>query len=257
MGFGIYTRFRRLIGLLLPVPHDDRAQTQSIVERLYTGTAIQVISGPFQGMACLPRAHGSQLLPKLIGSYEEPIHPWIRDTLGTLYDAIVDVGCAEGYYVVGLARAHSLAQLYAIDTDPLALHDTRELAALNGVGKRVHGFPVFNAPLLAEVHARHRRVLLFVDVEGAETQLLALPGVERCDIIVELHDCFRPGISDAVIERLHPTHHLTLVVDHPWREPVNLGGASQRLDAGEQAALYDERRPARMRWLRALKRSPT
>src|SRR4051812_14244715 len=64
-----------------------------------------VLSGPFAGMAYVRQAAGSCLAPKLIGCYEAELHGVVARILRTGYTQIVDIGCAEGYYAVGLARS--------------------------------------------------------------------------------------------------------------------------------------------------------
>ena len=61
--------------------------------------------GPFAGLQ-YPEltAVGSALYPKLLGSYQREIQGWIEEICAAGYSEIVDVGFAEGYYAVGLAR---------------------------------------------------------------------------------------------------------------------------------------------------------
>src|SRR5689334_17519514 len=60
--------------------------------------------GPFVGMRYLRSACCERILPKLLGSYEEELWPALRRLAALPIPAVVNVGCAEGYYAVGLAR---------------------------------------------------------------------------------------------------------------------------------------------------------
>jgi len=63
-----------------------------------------VQNGHFKGMKYIKRSSGSALLPKILGSYEEPIQGWIREVIEDKnYENILDIGCAEGYYACGFA----------------------------------------------------------------------------------------------------------------------------------------------------------
>ncbi len=62
-----------------------------------------VQGGPFAGMAYLHRSLDGPLPPRLLGCYEAELHGALERILGTRYDTVVDIGCAEGYYAVGLA----------------------------------------------------------------------------------------------------------------------------------------------------------
>jgi hypothetical protein len=57
--------------------------------------------GPFQSMKYIEHANGNQLLPKILGSYEQPIQDWLWNAISKQYETIIDIGCAEGYYAVG------------------------------------------------------------------------------------------------------------------------------------------------------------
>ncbi|MDZ7906377.1 MAG: hypothetical protein U5N55_11810 [Cypionkella sp.] len=72
---------------------------------------------------------------RLLGAYEASLHPVIKDICTCDYAQIIDVGCAEGYYAVGLARRLPAARVFAARQQPYcARKNARKLAALNGVG---------------------------------------------------------------------------------------------------------------------------
>ena len=70
-------------------------------------------SGPFAGMSCISEAICSSLVPKLLGSYESELHQVLNQILETDYQNVIDIGCAEGYYAVGLALRLPNARVYA------------------------------------------------------------------------------------------------------------------------------------------------
>jgi hypothetical protein len=80
-----------------------------------------VLSGPFKGMK-YPNleAFGSCIYPKILGSYERELHDTLNSISNTRYSEIIDVGCAEGYYAVGLSLQHPEARVYAYDIDETA-----------------------------------------------------------------------------------------------------------------------------------------
>ncbi len=77
-------------------------------------------------------------MPKLLGSYESELHATLEELLAHEYTAVVDVGCAEGYYAVGLGLRLRNAAIYAFDTNPRARSACAEMAKLNGVDSRIH-----------------------------------------------------------------------------------------------------------------------
>jgi hypothetical protein len=172
----------------------------------------RVATGPFAGMRYIDNAHGSRLIPKLVGSYEAELHEIIQRVIDHAPPVVIDVGCAEGYYAVGFARALPDANVIAFDISEPARALCAELARANGVIDRVfiqgrcdcatlHRLPLTGAFLL-------------VDCEGDELELLQpdlVPGLAHTTILVELHDCFVPGLSQRLLARFESTHHVRLV----------------------------------------------
>ena len=61
-------------------------------------------SGPFAGMRYVDTATEGALVPRLLGTYESELHPYLKRFAAEGCEDVIDVGCAEGYYAVGLAR---------------------------------------------------------------------------------------------------------------------------------------------------------
>ena len=95
------------------------------------------MGGPFQGMRFGSRAAEGCYLPKLLGCYEHELHPIIARLPRRGYRRVVNIGCAEGYYAVGLARLLPTATVLAFDSTAGARKLCAELAALNGVAERI------------------------------------------------------------------------------------------------------------------------
>jgi len=200
-----------------------------------------VAGGPFAGMKYVRAACGSSLSPKLIGSCELEIQTWIRDLLRRRFSAIIDVGSAEGYYAVGFARLEPTAQVVAFDTDPVARHLCRRMSEQNGVGSRVSVRSKCTPEVLCEMDLRG--TLLVVDCETYELELLdpkKVPGLSQATILVEMHDCYVPGLTDVVTQRFAETHSMkwTQAESRDPAEFTILGG----LDPVLREAAVDEGR---------------
>jgi SAM-dependent methyltransferase len=228
----------------------------SRIERLTrkVGAALDwmVASGPFQGMHYVQESHGSRLLPKLIGSYESCLHTIIAELAAMQPAVVVDVGCAEGYYAVGLARLLPNAVVFAFDTDPAAQDACRRLAVLNGVDRRVMvGGYCGHAALSA---LRLDGAALICDCEGYELELLdpaVIPGLARAFILVELHDWLIPELSQTLYSRFAGTHNIDVIDEespHPHCPTVLEGlDAADRLLALDEDRVFNGRRVP-MQW---------
>ena len=102
----------------------EAARRDSLIEaaRIASSPDLTVRNGPFRGMRYPERASvGSALVPKLLGSYERELQPVLEDILAREHSEIVDIGCAEGYYAVGLALRLPAARVFAYDTNVMAI----------------------------------------------------------------------------------------------------------------------------------------
>lgn len=228
-----------------------------MVNDIYGSQELSVLNGPFKGMRYIDASNGSQLLPKLVGSYEEPIHKWVYEIIQKgEYTTIIDVGCAEGYYAVGLALAtKSKPRILAFDIDKYALENAKRLAEINGVSGTIYFNDKFNSSIVDKIYGANpkTKTLVFMDVEGAELDLLNTikdPAILRCDVLVELHDCFFPGVTEKIIEYFQKSHYLEIVVDYPWRANNYFLNGKDFNKENEQF-LFDEKRPMAMRWMYA------
>jgi hypothetical protein len=186
-------------------------RTRAIASTYLSREGARVRSGPFAGMAYANAFEGSQIT-RLLGVYEAGLHPHLQAFAAEGLDCMIDVGCAEGYYAVGLARMMPDLTVYAFDIEEKARIACAALAAANEVSDRViiggefkpDGFEAFAG----------RRALVMVDAEGAELDILqpALsPALAGMNVIVETHDVFRPGTMKILVERFSPTHSIVQV----------------------------------------------
>ncbi|HEV7684458.1 MAG TPA: methyltransferase [Pyrinomonadaceae bacterium] len=179
-----------------------------------------VQSGPFAGMAYISEAVCSSLVPKLLGSYEGELHEVLGQILKREYETVIDVGCAEGYYAVGLALRLPRARVYAFDIDTRARALCTSLAEVNKVAERVIVAGECNHEKLNSLI--RGRTLIVCDCEGCELPLLdpaLAPELAKSDLLVELHDMIIPGITPTIISRFTQTHEITLI-DAEERDPT-------------------------------------
>jgi hypothetical protein len=187
-----------------------RAQVLANTLRARDGTT--VLAGPFKGMRYGVAAAEGAWAARLLGVYESSLAPVIEAVIARAYPQILDIGCAEGFYAVGLARRMAESRVFAHDIDPRARVLAGQLAAANGVEGRVVvggeiGHRDFDLCLKA-------RTFVLCDIEGAEETLLdpvAAPGLLSADILVEVHEGMKPGLTDRLVSRFAASHHITRI----------------------------------------------
>lgn len=169
-------------------------------------------AGPFAGMIYDRPASEGAALARRLGLYERELHPILAKIIASSPDLILDIGCAEGYYAVGLARACPKARVMARDTNPMAQKSCAALAAKNGVAARVDIGGVVDGAILAQLAGQ--KAVIICDIEGAEDGLLdpdQHSALRDCPILVEVHDCFAPGLSGRIAARFAASHEITCI----------------------------------------------
>jgi SAM-dependent methyltransferase len=212
-----------------------------------------VRDGPFKGLR-YPEAEsfGSVLAPKIVGSYEFELRHVLSEVAKAGYTEVVDIGCAEGYYAVGLARLLDSVHVYAFDINPVALALCSEMARVNGVSERVSvlggcdRLGLLSLPLGA-------RALIISDCEGFEGQIFDAGVAEafaRHDFLIEVHDFLDPEISSRLKGAFKATHDLEVIpsVDDLDKVRVYDFPVLEGLSAKERFEVLREGRPCRMEW---------
>ena len=181
-------------------------------EALVAAHGRQVLGGPFKGLKYGESVSCSAYVAKLVGSYEEELHETIEKIISRNYKTVIDVGCAEGYYAVGLAKRMPQAKVYAFDADPDAKRMCRGLARLNAVQSKVVIGGWCDHAALERLAGKD--AIVVCDCEGFELDLLdpvEAPILRTSDMLVELHDLFRPEITPTLLSRFEATHNITLI----------------------------------------------
>lgn len=229
-----------------------RARRQTLLAALIQHHGSVVQSGPFAGMIVperISRDDGA-LLPKLLGFYEAELHPVIDDIVASAPDLIVNVGAAEGYYAVGMARLLPAAFVHAFDTDAQSQEICREAAGLNDVGSRVSVTGQCSPDLLQAILPRGRTPVVICDCEGYERDLIdprRVPALRATMLLIECHDFIDPTITQTLADRLSATHTLEGVREGA-RDP-NASPFLQGLDSLDRWLAVCEYRPTMMHWI--------
>jgi hypothetical protein len=165
-----------------------------------------VLAGPMAGLVLTPAVMQEQAGPYLLGVYESELDGVWADLLERNYRQVVDIGAKFGYYAVGLARRYPEATVIAFDTDWWARGAIRELAGANGVRNvEVRGYC---APGWLKAGVKPE-ALVICDCEGFESVLFneeTAGALKRATLVIELHDCFVPGVSEKLTALFGKTH---------------------------------------------------
>lgn len=233
---------------------DRRLSDKYIKEKVLIEPVVR--NGYFKGMRYPGfQAAGSAIYPKFIGSYESELAPVFNKIISTHYDIIIDIGCAEGYYAVGLAMLMPDAKVYAYDTDAHARNLCRQIAVINHVQDRVTIKGTLNADELKNFNFIQKRVLIISDCEGFEKQLFTPDNsayLKNCDLLIETHDLFDLTISAYLIELFKNTHLppvITASTDDNKKAQTYRYPETESLDINTKKIIFAESRKAIMEWI--------
>lgn len=228
---------------------------QLISNTIKVRDGLVVKAGPFAGMQLLQQSVEGCFAPKLLGCYEQGLHPHLERFIARGFDAVLNVGCAEGYYAIGLARRLPGTKIFAHDLNEFAQKACRTMAEANGVADRIS----IGGLVRGEDFARFADLdtLVLVDIEGGEEGLLdpvAFPALQRMTLIVECHEEHRFGMTDLIATRFAPSHQVTRE-DEPFSKP-ELPEWMTRLSHMDQLLAVWEWRMAPTPWLILEPRNP-
>lgn len=223
-----------------------------------------VVSGPFTGMKIDPNEDsygsgivlGQGLITKLLGFMEQQLHPHIEKMIASSPSQIVNVGCGEGYYAVGLALRVPEANIIAVDDDGTAINLTRNNARLNDVSHRFYF--VRQSPETPQQQKNSQIAksklkangMWIVDIEGAEESLLDLdniPLLKTCSIIVEVHSFRDRSILNKIVSRFSESHSID-IVESAGRNPDE-SEILRKMPDDIKWPIMSEGRPEAMQWL--------
>ena len=214
---------------------------------------LTVRHGAFRGMKYPEgKSVGSVLIPKLLGSYEQELHPLLARLAARDYSEIVDIGCAEGYYAIGLGRMFPKAKIFAYDTNLEAIRLCRLMAEKNGVVDRLITGAFCDAATLQALPLT-RRALVVSDCEGYEKHLFTSETARKLaahDVLIEVHDAVDIQISSRLRAAFKETHQLEVVssVDDIRKAQTNDYPELAAFGLAERKVLLAEWRTAIMDW---------
>jgi lipopolysaccharide biosynthesis glycosyltransferase len=215
-----------------------------------------VVSGPFRGLKYPPfESIGSCIAPKLLGSYEIELREIVEEICNNNYSTIINIGCAEGYYAVGFALRKTNINVYAYDIDPKARQLCQAMAKLNGVTERVKIEELFTMRTIPKILPNDQG-LIFCDCGGAEEYIFYNDGenwlqlINHFDLLIEIHDVIRPGISKYIYDLFSASHNIQIIrgVNDLLRPRIFDFPITNELSLDTKVKLMAEQRLGVMQW---------
>jgi hypothetical protein len=220
-----------------------------LIHIILSRTEGKVYQGPFKGMKVLPKWSwgDGDVGGKVLGLYECELFPAIEKVIESKPDLILNIGCAEGFYGIGLAlRTGQRTVLF--DLMDSAIGIARENAQINNVNKIMFSTDC-TVPIYRTYLDGAKSPFIFMDCEGAEKELLDLeviPELNKTSVIVESHDCNIPGLTELLLSRFNDTHNIEIISQGSKNPYLDI---TQDFSDWDKMLLCCEFRPSTMKWL--------
>jgi hypothetical protein len=213
-----------------------------------TGNVVK--AGLFAGLI-LPneQSWAPDLAAKLLGLYENELESALSYAARTEPDLVINVGCAEGFYALGLAKLIPNAKVIAYDIDPKAQRICGVGRELNNLTERVEIRGSCSADELQRITKSFKRPFAMIDCEGNERQLLLSNNYTYANtsMIVECHDFLDREITSDLVNKFSRTHSIELIkqgAKNPFTCEITKGWPENDL-----WLIVSEGRPEAMHWL--------
>jgi len=218
-----------------------RHRAREISAALYNTGGAMVRSRPFRGMILLNRYSERNVAPKLLGSYEQELHPIIERCIETPYDCVKNIGCGDGYYAIRMARRMTNCEITAYELREDRQELTRDTAVENGVRDRISIAGEYGAEELSALAGKY--VLIICDIEGGKRELLdpeAILALKGFDIIVELQEVMDRVLPEETLARFSESHDIERL-GHQERNPNAFEELQKASQLDQWLALWEGR----------------
>lgn len=211
-----------------------------------------VCAGPFKGIKYYSKTRAVDAINKIIGTYELELHPIIEKTLLKNYDLVIDIGAAEGYYVIGFAKRWPNLKILAYDNDSVVRKELTKMLEVNNVKGRVNIKEFCDKKELLTLRS-DIRALIISDCEGYEYDLFkddVIKHLKYCDFIIESHDGFDRKVSKTLIKRFKDNNS-NINIKIIKQKKRKISDFPFKMDASlfNKLAVMDEGRGYFLRWI--------
>ena len=212
-----------------------------------------ILHGPFKDLKYQePHPYGDSVYNKRYGTYEKEIQELINISIDKKYDNIINIGCGEGYYAVGLALKCPNSNVFAYEIEPKAKEMCKTMAELNGVSNIL----IKSKKNISDIDfAKDSKNLILCDCEGCESHIFNdynIMIMKDFDFIIETHDFAYQNITEILINkfknigRIFNTINAISDIDKIVKYEVE---ELKYLSNQERYDIFKENRPDGMKWI--------
>jgi hypothetical protein len=151
-----------------------------------------ILSGKFKTMLFYNNVRGSEFKPKYFGTYEDELDPFFIKFKGSF---LVDIGCDDGYYSIGLLKFNFVDKVYAFELNPNSINFFNKNIKQNLLDKDkiiLTEKMVTTFDSIGFCFNENNSYIIKCDIEGGEYELFSddmLNSLKKynCNFIIETH----------------------------------------------------------------------
>jgi precorrin-6B methylase 2 len=152
----------------------------------------RILSGKFKNIQFFKNVRGSEFKPKYFGTYEDELNIYFDLFSGS---TLIDIGCDDGYYSIGLFMNNFVSKVYAFEYNRLSINNFKRNLVLNNLTTSnillVENF-VSDFSSLSYYLNNKENFLIKCDIQGSEYSLFSENMIENlssfnCSFIIETH----------------------------------------------------------------------
>jgi Fe-S-cluster formation regulator IscX/YfhJ len=191
------------------------------IQKVREKTGGQIYYGPFATLNIPEKLVNYLTIGEMLGTYELCLHNVFNRVIAKQPQHLMIIGANHGYYCAGLSYLIQPETIIAYEIDLNLADIAKEWWKVNQL-----------SPIIMKGEANHKEFLshntpidfILCDCEGAEDDLLnsaLFKWQQRSIIVVELHDFYRPGLTQRIINRFKNTHELEIILDDFSEDQLN------------------------------------
>ena len=190
--YGIKNFLYKVVNYLFKIPDPISLKKKKILDYLISKSDSKVLYGPFKNMLLMKNARWAKfdLIPQLLGTYEENIVNYIINKREINKELFVEIGAGDGYFVVGFSFSEIFKNVYAFEISDEGRKIIKNNAIRNNCIDKIEIFKEANYTSLLEIERKFSGGIILIDIEGAEYDLLnekILSLLRKFHLIIEMH----------------------------------------------------------------------
>lgn len=253
--YGIKNFVYRVVNYLFKIPDPISLKKKKILDYLISKSDLKVLYGPFKNMLLMKNARWAKfdLIPQLLGTYEENIVNYIINKREINKELFVEIGAGDGYFVVGFSFSEMFNNIYAFEISDEGRKIIKNNAIRNNCLNKLKIIKEANYASLLEIERKFSGGIILIDIEGAEYDLLnekILSLLSQFHLVVEMHP-FLVANSKEKHNQLISKVEKYFLVEKSIRENYNPSRFKElsKFTEDEQLLALSEGRSERTEWL--------